>query len=185
MRSLGVIAVLSAWSTIVVLGKLGAPGGPLQFPQQDVDAFKAVEGFPSSVAISDWDNDTVFECLKAFRTEMNSEARTATMVWELPPTEDSPGQLLPLHLSVGDEPDVLSFTVDEDTTPMEARIYYTDYSQCVVMDIEYPNHRCLMWTTRELKDNVPQECIDHFVDTCGVVPPAHSRDLCPDGEGDY
>ncbi|XP_077485153.1 uncharacterized protein LOC144095246 [Amblyomma americanum] len=45
--------------------------------------------------------------------------------------------------------------------------------------------KCILWTRREVKDSVPQVCIDHFVDTCGVAVPEHSRDLCIDGEGDY
>ncbi|KAL1486402.1 hypothetical protein MTO96_046981 [Rhipicephalus appendiculatus] len=38
---------------------------------------------------------------------------------------------------------------------------------------------------RELKDAVPQNCIDYFVDLCDAPVPEHSRDLCVDGEGDY
>ncbi|KAH6927922.1 hypothetical protein HPB50_009965 [Hyalomma asiaticum] len=44
---------------------------------------------------------------------------------------------------------------------------------------------CGLWVRREVKDSVPQPCIDQFVDTCGADVPAHSRDLCRDGEGDY
>ncbi|KAK8770465.1 hypothetical protein V5799_013070 [Amblyomma americanum] len=68
---------------------------------------------------------------------------------------------------------------------MEAVIYYTNYENCVVGDVDYHGHQCSLWVKREVKDAVPQDCIDHFVDTCGVIVPPHSRDLCSDGEGDY
>ncbi|XP_075750497.1 uncharacterized protein LOC142817353 isoform X2 [Rhipicephalus microplus] len=44
---------------------------------------------------------------------------------------------------------------------------------------------CLLCARREVKDSVPQRCIDYYEDTCGVTAQQHSRDLCWDGEGDY
>ncbi|XP_077486149.1 uncharacterized protein LOC144097278 [Amblyomma americanum] len=73
----------------------------------------------------------------------------------------------------------------QDPTEMEAVIYYTNYENCVVGDVDYHGHQCSLWVKREVKDAVPQDCIDHFVDTCGVIVPPHSRDLCSDDEGDY
>ncbi|KAL1471983.1 hypothetical protein MTO96_039612 [Rhipicephalus appendiculatus] len=71
-----------------------------------------------------------------------------------------------------------------DPARKEAILYYTD-ENCSVMDIEYDGHRCILWLKPYLKDTVPQVCIDHFVDTCGVVIFPNRRDLCDDGEGDY
>ncbi|KAL1474565.1 hypothetical protein MTO96_037874 [Rhipicephalus appendiculatus] len=79
----------------------------------------------------------------------------------------------------------MTFTVGEDSTPLEGIIYYTDEKSCAVADLEYDGHVCLLWARREVKDSVPQECIDHFEDVCGVTVNQHSRDLCVDGEGDY
>ncbi|KAL1468137.1 hypothetical protein MTO96_025645 [Rhipicephalus appendiculatus] len=76
-------------------------------------------------------------------------------------------------------------TATYNPTPREGIFYYTDYVNCDVVDIEFRGHQCILWAKRSVKDNVPQNCIDHFVDICGVVVPEHSRDLCPDGEGDY
>ncbi|KAH7947385.1 hypothetical protein HPB52_011242 [Rhipicephalus sanguineus] len=109
---------------VFVVSKLGAPGGPLKYPREEFDVKKVMEAFDDLVSVSDADNDTIFECLYAKRTNFNPETYETTYVWFFP----SQGQL---------------------------------------------------------KDNVPQDCIDHFVDTCGVMVPQHSRDLCPDGEGDY
>ncbi|KAL1468124.1 hypothetical protein MTO96_041677, partial [Rhipicephalus appendiculatus] len=68
----------------------------------------------------------------------------------------------------------------------EAVLYYAD-EKCAVADSEFngPGHQCILWVQRSFKDAVPQVCIDHFVDTCGVVVAPHRRDLCEDGEGDY
>ncbi|KAL1484803.1 hypothetical protein MTO96_032395 [Rhipicephalus appendiculatus] len=59
-------------------------------------------------------------------------------------------------------------------------IYYSDYVNCVVADLELQGdgHQCTLWTRPRFKNNVPQNCIDQFVDVCGVVVPEHSRDLC-------
>ncbi|XP_077486590.1 uncharacterized protein LOC144097851 [Amblyomma americanum] len=92
---------------------------------------------------------------------------------------------VPFYVKVGDEPGTLTFTVANDPTLREGRYYYTDYENCVVLDMEYHGHQCVLWAKRSVKDNVPQNCIDHFVDTCGVDVPPNSRDLCIDGEGDY
>ncbi|KAH8037987.1 hypothetical protein HPB51_020268 [Rhipicephalus microplus] len=66
----------------------------------------------------------------------------------------------------------------------ECKLYYAD-ENCVVADMEYNGHQCILWIRRRLKDTVPQVCKDEFVDTCGVVIAPHRRDLCDDGEGDY
>ncbi|KAH6943044.1 hypothetical protein HPB50_014225 [Hyalomma asiaticum] len=139
---------------VAVLAKLGPPGGPQKLAHGALDTFEAFASFPYSVAISDSDNDTMFE------------------------------QYIPFHGKAGSTPGTMEVTVGDDPTVRDGVFYY--YSKdCVVMDLEYHGHQCLLWTRWIYKDNVPQHCIDHFVDTCGVVPPAHSRDLCPDGEGDY
>ncbi|KAK8767097.1 hypothetical protein V5799_006123 [Amblyomma americanum] len=182
----------------LVLGKLGPPGGPQKLHYHVADIFKVFESWPASVAISDSDNDTMFECLAAKRTEIDPVAKTATYLWVLPETDHSPRysghvssscsgtcwQEVRFYVRPGARPGTMDMTVNDDPTPREGVVYYLD-EQCVIMDLEYHGHQCLLWTRPELKDSVPQVCIDHFVDTCGVVPPAHSRDLCPDGEGDY
>uniref|UniRef100_G3MRF8 Uncharacterized protein n=1 Tax=Amblyomma maculatum TaxID=34609 RepID=G3MRF8_AMBMU len=149
-----------------------------------VNELRVISSYPYSVAISDSDNDGTLECLSANRTAIDPEAKTATMTWIIPENEFSPRQEIPFHLSPGEEPGTMDITVDDDPTPREGIFYYTD-DNCVVLDVEYQGHQCLLWTRRALKDSVPQICIDHFVDTCGVSVPKHSRDLCIDGEGDY
>nr|XP_037280848.1 uncharacterized protein LOC119174136 [Rhipicephalus microplus] len=185
MARIASFALAALWCTACVLGKLGSPGGPRKLHQEIADSFKVIENFPYTVAISDSDNDTMFECVAANRTEIDPEAQTATFVWLFQGNENSPKQNIPFYVKTGEEPGTLLFTIEGDPTVREGRYYYTDYKTCVVLDMEYHGHQCILWTQRAVKDNVPQHCIDQFVDTCGVIAPPHSRDLCPDGEGDY
>ncbi|KAL1430239.1 hypothetical protein MTO96_015303 [Rhipicephalus appendiculatus] len=169
------------WMGAMVHCKLGAPGGPQKLHHDVADALQTIISFPLAVAISDSDNDTYFDCVYTVRTELDVEAQTATYMWSFP----SVGLEVPFHVRPGKAPGTLYFTVGDDPTDYDGAIYYTDYKTCVIADMEYRGHQCALWATREVKDSVPQQCIDQFVDTCGVVAPAHSRDLCPDGEGDY
>ncbi|XP_070395666.1 uncharacterized protein [Dermacentor albipictus] len=141
-----------------------------------------MEKFENVVAISDSDNDTIFECLAAHRTDIDVEAQAATYMFDF----FSSGLHIPFRISRGETLGTVTFTVGMDLTPLEGTVYFTDFENCVVVNAEYyTRDQCILWTRREFKDNVPQDCIDHFVDTCGVIVPEHSRDLCPDGEGDY
>ncbi|KAL1445861.1 hypothetical protein MTO96_028990, partial [Rhipicephalus appendiculatus] len=94
-------------------------------------------------------------------------------------------EVIPFHVKAKEHSPEFTFTLHNETTVNDGKFYYTDYRNCVIEQLEYRGHQCVLWTRRALKDNVPQHCIDHFVDTCGAVVPKHSRDLCNDGEGDY
>ncbi|XP_037521127.1 uncharacterized protein LOC119397865 [Rhipicephalus sanguineus] len=182
MRCSIALKFIFLWAAALVVAKLGPPGGPQKLHQDPTDSFKVMEKFQHVVAISDSDNDTVFECLAANRTEIDIEAQTATYMFDFL----SSGLHIPFRISRGDTPGTVSFTIGADATPMEGMVHFTDLANCVVVSAEYYTiDQCILWTRKEVKDNVPQDCIDHFVDTCGVVVPKHSRDLCPDGEGDY
>nr|XP_054923646.1 uncharacterized protein LOC129383301 [Dermacentor andersoni] len=169
------LVALCATNTVVV-AKLGSPGGPLKLPRDMIDSFEAFSNFPYSVAISDSDNDTMFECVVAKRTEIDPVERTATFVWHFLETDHSPEQDIPFYGRSGTSPGTMEVVVGDDPTVLEGIFYYSS-KDCVVMDLEYHGHQCLLWTRWQFKDSVPQHCIDHFVDTCGVVPPAHSRPL--------
>ncbi|XP_054922349.1 uncharacterized protein [Dermacentor andersoni] len=163
--------------------KLGTPPGPMKLQREPVDVFQAMEEFPFIVAISDWDNDTVFECLASKQLAINPDTHSATYVYILPLS----GQKLVFDITPGDSPGTLTLTSTEDPEPRYGMVYYADYDSCVVanLDLQGEQNLCTLWTRLQFKDNVPQHCIDQFVDVCGVIAPAHSRDLCPDGEGDY
>ncbi|XP_049527774.1 uncharacterized protein LOC125947337 [Dermacentor silvarum] len=176
------LSFVAFWTATLVTAKLGTPAGPQKLHQDATDSFAVMEKFQDVVAISDSDNDTVFECLAAHRTDVDVEAKTATYMFDF----FSSGLHIPFRISQGETLGTVTFTIGMDPTPLEGIVYFTDFENCVVVSAEYYTiDQCILWTRRELKDNVPQDCIDHFVDTCGVIVPQHSRDLCPDGEGDY
>ncbi|KAL1486468.1 hypothetical protein MTO96_031371 [Rhipicephalus appendiculatus] len=67
-------------------------------------------------------------------------------------------------------------------TVREGRLYYTDYDTCAVLDMEILGHQCALWVRRDTVQSLPQECIDQFEDTCGVIVPQQRRQLCADPE---
>nr|XP_050028189.2 uncharacterized protein LOC126523630 [Dermacentor andersoni] len=89
---------------------------------------------------------------------------------------------VPVPQKVGQEPGTLEFADPEDGTLREGRLYYTDYDTCVILDFELRGHQCALWVRRDIVDSVPQECVDQFEDTCGVVVPQHRREFCGDDD---
>ncbi|XP_075726866.1 uncharacterized protein LOC119178419 [Rhipicephalus microplus] len=173
----GFVLICLAGSAIC---KLGSPGGPMKLPRDSPDGFLTMEKFKHAVAISDSDNDTIFECLSTKRLGIDPQTLTGTYEFLLP----SSGHVLLFYVRPGDTPGTITLTSDLDPNPKEGIIYYTDYKDCVVADLELQGdgHQCTLWTRARVKNNIPQDCIDQFVDVCGVVVPAHSRDLCADAD---
>ncbi|KAL1478144.1 hypothetical protein MTO96_035184 [Rhipicephalus appendiculatus] len=127
---------------------------------------QVMAAIPSAVAISDSDNDTIFDCLIANRTEIDYEAKKATQ--EIHFVATPARKRGRVDLIVGDDPEV------------KEGIFYFFNRRCLVMDVEYHGHQCVLWVQRYLMHNVPPVCLDHFVDTCGVVVAPQRRDLCSD-----
>ncbi|KAH6925066.1 hypothetical protein HPB50_000288 [Hyalomma asiaticum] len=114
-------------------------------------------GFSHIVAISDVNNDTIYECLTAKRTEYDREAKTATYIVLFKGHHGGQKKKVGFHVSEGPSPDLFEFTEDE---------------------------QCILYVSKGVEENVPRHCIDHFADICGVAVPTYSRDLCPDEEDD-
>lgn len=149
------------------------------------DVVKVFEAFEKAAAISDSNNDSILECLQAERTAFDSDALTAVYTWTLKP-QDGMSSEHPYFTGIAnDESGYLTVFTNDDPTPREGAIVYSDYENCFILKIYYYGNRCLLGVQPELKDSVPQHCIDHFVISCGAVVPLYSRDLCYDGEGDY
>ncbi|KAL1466372.1 hypothetical protein MTO96_042779, partial [Rhipicephalus appendiculatus] len=88
--------------------KLGSPGGPMKLNRDVTDGFKTIEEFPYAVAISDSDNDTVFECLAAKRLGFDPQTRTGIYEFLLP----SSGQVLLFYARPGNSPNSMILTSD-------------------------------------------------------------------------
>ncbi|XP_037579022.1 uncharacterized protein LOC119461724 [Dermacentor silvarum] len=184
MQSSSTFSLVLLLPATLVMGELGPPGGPLNLDHKLYDAadiIKLISTFDYLVAISDADNDTIFECMSAKRVEFDPEVLSATYLWVFPST----GVEVPIYIHLGGPLGKVQFTIPQDKIPREGIVYYSNYKNCVVVEAELYGQQCVLWTSTDVKDNVPQDCIDNFVDTCGVIVPKHSRDLCPDGEGDY
>uniref|UniRef100_A0A6M2CY27 Putative lipocalin-5 1 n=1 Tax=Rhipicephalus microplus TaxID=6941 RepID=A0A6M2CY27_RHIMP len=178
------LALSVVWIAKTGLAKLGAPGGPQKLTYQEPDAFQVITQYEEAVAISDSDNDTIFDCLASHRMAVNYEARTATYAWNFKEVNGPPRPEMLLKMTQGPTPGTIHMIVGNDPSVRECKLYYAD-ENCVVADMEYNGHQCILWIRRRLKDTVPQVCKEEFVDTCGVVIAPHRRDLCDDGEGDY
>uniref|UniRef100_A0A131YG24 Lipocalin n=1 Tax=Rhipicephalus appendiculatus TaxID=34631 RepID=A0A131YG24_RHIAP len=174
------LALISLSWTVIVLAKLGPPGGPQKLTHDTADAVKVFQSFPYVVSVTDSDNDTIFECMEANRTEFDPVAKTATFVWILR-APGSPDRVeVPLPQKAGQEPGTVEFLDPIDQTPREAKIYYTDYETCAILDFEVYGHQCALWVRRDVTNSLSKECIDQFEDTCGVVVPENRRIHCGD-----
>ncbi|KAL1486470.1 hypothetical protein MTO96_031372 [Rhipicephalus appendiculatus] len=68
-------------------------------------------------------------------------AKTSTYVWILR-APGSPDRVeVPLPQKAGQEPGTVEFLDPIDQTPREAKIYYTDYETCAILDFEVYGHR--------------------------------------------
>ncbi|XP_077539547.1 uncharacterized protein LOC144152193 [Haemaphysalis longicornis] len=158
---------------------------PSELTQDVPDSFKIMENFKSIMSIANVNNDTMFECLWAYQISINPETRTSEYIWMLQaPGDTTPPQHVLFHEQAVDGGKV-HITVEDDSTVIVGTFVYTDYKNCIIEHIDFNPYHCVLWSDRAVKDSVPQHCIDKFVEFCGVKVPAHSRDLCPDGEGDY
>uniref|UniRef100_A0A131Z0R5 Lipocalin n=1 Tax=Rhipicephalus appendiculatus TaxID=34631 RepID=A0A131Z0R5_RHIAP len=147
------------------------------------DSFKIFETFPFAVAISDADNDTVYECLTAKRMWLEPEEKKGEYIWFLKGNLDNRKRTVSFYVFEGPSPDTFLFTVGSDEAlSSEAKFHYTDYKNCAVLDLPYNGRQCMLWSTEESKDSLPQECLDEFVKHCGVAMPLYGKDLCSEDE---
>uniref|UniRef100_A0A131XKD0 Putative lipocalin-5 1 n=1 Tax=Hyalomma excavatum TaxID=257692 RepID=A0A131XKD0_9ACAR len=156
-----------------ILANLPAPAGPRKLYHDAADSFKVFQSFPHAVAIEDTDNNTMFHCWTAERTTIDSDARTATYVGHFPAV----GRTRTFRVKAVKDVPRFTFTLDDDLAPKEGAFYYTDYENCVVEGLEYHGHQCVLWVKKELKNSVPQNCLDYYADICGVGFPEYSREL--------
>ncbi|KAL3226142.1 hypothetical protein MRX96_049058 [Rhipicephalus microplus] len=78
------------------------------------DSFKIFESFPFAVAISDSDNDNVYECLSTRRMWIKPEEKKGEYVWFLQGNHDN-----------------------HEALSSQAKFHYTDYENCAVLDLPY------------------------------------------------
>ncbi|XP_075550524.1 uncharacterized protein LOC142584267 [Dermacentor variabilis] len=143
------------------------------------DTFELFDKFPYVVLVYSSGEDPEFQCLTNKRTELDMNAKKATYVWMFKGHNGSERKNVALHLSAGDAPDRVVFTLNNDTEhTMVAHFVYTDYKNCVVVEIPYDGDQCQLWVSKEVEDNIPQHCLDHLEDICDVSKEEYSKELC-------
>uniref|UniRef100_A0A131Z1L6 Lipocalin n=1 Tax=Rhipicephalus appendiculatus TaxID=34631 RepID=A0A131Z1L6_RHIAP len=171
-----VYAVLFAWTT-------NALRGPSKLQRETPDTFKVFDGFEHAIAITDIDNDSILDCLSAYRTAYDPEAHTATYVWSLAsPDGNKSRQHASLHFKAGDTPDTVKFTVGSDDTVEVARFRFTDYKTCAVVELPHFGDQCTLWVNDGVQDHIPEKCLDQFADICGNGVSHYDAEMCMDVE---
>lgn len=163
-----------------------ARGGPRKLQRPTPDAFEMFARFPHVVAISDWNDDSFFECLSGKRIYFNSAAKEATYIFMYKGHRGAERINVAYHLSQAPSPDDIYFYLDDDVDHKDkATLHYTDYTTCYVIEVAYHGDQCMLFVAKEAADNVTQDCIEQYEDICGVSVSLYGRDLCPDDEEDY
>ncbi|XP_054931999.1 uncharacterized protein [Dermacentor andersoni] len=147
---------------------------------QDVpDIMKIFETHPYGVAIFDIDNDGDLDCLTAIRTKYDNDGPSADYVWLLKGLKGHVKKNITYHFKKGDAPDKAFVTVDDDPQNQEARAFYADFQTCAVLDIPYNGKpECTLWTTDEVKDNVPSQCTEQYKKNCEVEVVVYDKESC-------
>ncbi|KAH6931324.1 hypothetical protein HPB50_023525 [Hyalomma asiaticum] len=167
---------LALCNAAAIFGNLAPPVGPRKLKYDAADSFKVFQSFQNVVAIEDSDNDTMFNCWTADRAAIDSDARTATYTAHFPKIRKD----IPFYLKAEQDSPRFTYTLEDDKTIKEGVYYYTDYENCLVKDLEYHGHQCVLWVKKELKNAVPQICLDYYADICGAGVFEYNEDFCKD-----
>ncbi|XP_077545739.1 uncharacterized protein LOC144158606 [Haemaphysalis longicornis] len=174
-------AVVLAPVVILVLALSSAEAkAERKLPHEITDTRKLYEAFPFVVAIFDQDEDGDLDCVTSTRTNIDVEANTATYVWSLQGGNGHEKRNITFNLKPGPTPDSAVYTPEDDKSKEElVSFIYTDYKDCVIVEMPFKNHlECMLWVSDEVKDNIPQLCLDMFEDICDDKISAYSRDMC-------
>ncbi|XP_077486712.1 uncharacterized protein LOC144098014 [Amblyomma americanum] len=151
------------------------------------DSFEIFEKFPFAVAISDINNDSIYECLTAKRAWFDKDAKKGEYIWLLRGHHNNPKKTIAFYVADGRSPDTFLYTegsgenfqiCQQDAIPEVGTFHYTDYETCAVLDTPYHGKTCILWASAARKDSLPQKCLDEFSKHCGVGPPLYSKDIC-------
>ncbi|XP_077515169.1 uncharacterized protein LOC144125557 isoform X2 [Amblyomma americanum] len=150
------------------------------------DAFKIFRDFDYGVGILDIDQDGKLDCVTARRTEFDKNGPSATYVWILPGPNGKEKKNVTLHIRAGSAPNKPVFTVGDGGAPEQAANFiYADYKTCSVFELPFDGvQECMLWTSKESKDDVPQHCVEQFEDNCDLKNAAYDKDTCSQFEDD-
>ncbi|KAH7965740.1 hypothetical protein HPB49_010306 [Dermacentor silvarum] len=134
----------------------------------------------SAVAVLDADGDGDLDCVVVVREHLDENKKTARYVWLLPSLNGRQAENLTYHLKEGPTPDKPVLTVDDGADGEKtANFIYTNYKNCVVVDIPFKKKRsCGLWVTKDAVHSVPQECVDQFEDNCDMEVAVFDDETC-------
>uniref|UniRef100_A0A023G999 Putative lipocalin-5 1 n=1 Tax=Amblyomma triste TaxID=251400 RepID=A0A023G999_AMBTT len=152
---------------------------PHILPRNVTDAFELFAHFPYVVLVYSSGDDPEFQCLTNKRTSLDMDARTSTYVWMFKGHGGTKRRNVVLSLSAGDAPDKVVLKLsDKPGQTWMAHFIYTDYKDCVIVDIPYDGQNCQLWVSKRVKNDVPQYCLDQLHDICDVSVEEYSQELC-------
>ncbi|XP_077554430.1 uncharacterized protein LOC144169246 isoform X1 [Haemaphysalis longicornis] len=140
----------------------------LELPRDVIDSFKVLEKHTYGLAIYDQDLDGDLDCLVAKRTELDTNAHTTTFLFEFGRPGSPQRHSQKWNFKAGETLDQLVTTVDDDEDhSFISRFSYSDYATCGVFEAPFNGRQeCILFTTKEVKDDVSQDCMDQFQDIC-------------------
>uniref|UniRef100_A0A023G983 Putative lipocalin-5 1 n=1 Tax=Amblyomma triste TaxID=251400 RepID=A0A023G983_AMBTT len=149
-----------------------------QLPHETIDMRKVFDNFLHAIAIIDIDKDGDLDCLSTVRTDFDSSVPRATYVWILPGVNGREPRNITFEVLPKETPDHFYFTdKDGDGSPENGFFIYSDYKDCALVYL-YERQECMMWSSREMKENVPQACMDQFEDNCEGAYKSYDEDTC-------
>ncbi|KAH6927508.1 hypothetical protein HPB50_004919 [Hyalomma asiaticum] len=165
--------------------KSAAGDGATEAENGDVpDAFEIYRHLGDVFAVSDVNDDGVFECTEAVLTDYQTEPKTATYLFLFKGPHGTQKKNVSFHVSPSTSPDKITIYMDNNTEEKyEAQYLYTDYDTCTVVKGPYGGgNRCILLVARDKADDVPESCMTNFGEKCGVSVSLYNKDLCPDDE---
>ncbi|XP_077520964.1 uncharacterized protein LOC144132431 isoform X2 [Amblyomma americanum] len=140
--------VIFAFNFLLLLDSTAAVHGPNLLHRQIPDAFEVYARMPHIVAISDSNNDTIFECLSAKRTHFDPKAKEVTYVVMFKGHHGTEKKHVAFYVSAGSTPNTILFTDDEHPdVPQTGEIAYTNHRNCFVVHFPYIGEHSLLYVT--------------------------------------
>ncbi|XP_077529604.1 uncharacterized protein LOC144142050 [Haemaphysalis longicornis] len=152
---------------------------PLAGAAAGLDAFWLIAMFPDLTVISDSNNDGIFECARAIRTDVNFGARTATFILDLKDQDGPEKKNTTFYLTGGSTPNSFVYTTDEEPNIHEnVLVEYSNLKDCAILTGVYHEPRCLLFVPTEAANELPSECFENFEDLCGPAAPSDRSKVC-------
>ncbi|XP_037579013.2 uncharacterized protein LOC119461718 [Dermacentor silvarum] len=152
-------------------GQDGQPSTP--------NAFQFIASIPEYLMLGDSNNDGIFECQTAERTEVNVEKTEVTYLLKFKGRHGTKVKDVSFHISAGSTPDTFVYTPEDDPSYTEiVKIAYTNFKNCVVDQGKYYDEHCIMYISKDVANDVPAECKKNFEEICGVSSSSNWDDVC-------